>query len=92
MSRKTKEMSHDYKRQVFRLHQDGLRKTEIGKIIGFSRSAVSKFLKRFDPWENIENQPWKGRPRSTSKQGKCTLIRLVKQDRKRSLHRFDGRI
>jgi predicted transcriptional regulator len=44
-------------RQVFRLHQDGLRKTEIGKIIGFSRSAVSNFFKRFDPWENIENKP-----------------------------------
>ena len=41
---------------------------------------MSKFLKRFDPWENIENKP-----RSTSKQGERTLIRLVKQDRKRSL-------
>jgi predicted transcriptional regulator len=33
------------------------KKTEIGKTIGFSQSAVSKFLKRFDPWENIENKP-----------------------------------
>jgi len=57
MTRKTKEMSPDQKRQVVRLHQDGFKKTEIGKIIGFSRSAVSKFLKRFDPWENIENKP-----------------------------------
>ena len=57
MSRKTKEMSNDYKRQVFRLHQDGLRNTEIGKIIGYSRSAVSKFFKSFNPWENIENKP-----------------------------------
>ena len=32
------------------------KKTEIGKIIGFSRSAVSKFLKRFDQRENIENK------------------------------------
>ena len=56
MARKTKEMSPDQKRQVVRLHQDGFRKTEIGKIIGFSRSAVSKFLKRFDQRENIENK------------------------------------
>jgi predicted transcriptional regulator len=33
------------------------KKPEIGKIIGFSRSTVSKFLKRFDTWENIENKP-----------------------------------
>ena len=44
MDRKTKEMSPDQKRQVVRLHQDGLKKTEIGKIIGFSRSVVSKFF------------------------------------------------
>ena len=44
MARKTKEMSPDRKRQVLRLHQDGLKKTEIGKIIGFSRSVVSKFF------------------------------------------------
>ena len=34
-----------------------IKKTEIGKIIGFCRSAVSKFFKRFGPWENIENKP-----------------------------------
>jgi predicted transcriptional regulator len=32
-------------------------KKNIGKIIGFSRSAVSKFMKRFDPWEDIESKP-----------------------------------
>ena len=62
-----------------------LKKKEIGKIIGFSRSAVSKFLKRFDQRENIENKPRTGRLRSTSKQGERALIRLVKQDRRRSL-------
>jgi NAD(P)H-nitrite reductase large subunit len=46
---------------------------------------VSKFLKRFDPWENIESKRWTCQPRSTSKQGERTVIRLVKQDRKRSL-------
>ena len=46
---------------------------------------MSKFLKRFHPWENIENKPRTGQPRSTSKQGERTLIRLVKQDCKRSL-------
>jgi hypothetical protein len=53
-----------------------------------SRSAVSKFLKRFDQWENIENKPRTGRPRSTTKQGERTFIRLVKQDRRRSLRDF----
>ena len=89
MSRKTKEMSPDKKPQVLQLHQDGFKKTEIGKIIGFSRSTVSKFFKRFDPWENIENKPRTGRPRPTSKQGERTLIMIVKQDRKRKLTRFD---
>ena len=85
MARKTKEMSPDQKRQVVRLHQEGFKKTEIGKIIGFSRSAVSRFYTRFDQRENIENKPRTGRPRSTSKQGERALIRLVKQDRRRSL-------
>ena len=85
MTRKTKEISPDQKRQVVRLHQEGFKKTEIGKIIGFSRSAVSKFFKRFDQRENIENKPRTDRPRSTSKHGERALIRLVKQDRRRSL-------
>jgi hypothetical protein len=46
---------------------------------------VSKFLKRFDQWENIENKQRTGRLRSMSKQGERTLIMLVKQDRRRSL-------
>jgi hypothetical protein len=68
------------------LSQDGFKKkTEIGKIIGFIRSEVSKFLKIFDQRKNIENTPRTGRPRSTSKQGERTLIRLVKQVRRGSL-------
>jgi len=54
-----------------------------------SRSSVSKFLKRFDQWENIENKPRRGRPKPTSKQGERTLIMIVKQDRTRKLTRFD---
>jgi hypothetical protein len=46
---------------------------------------VSKFLKIFDQRKNIENTPRTGRPRSTSKQGERTLIRLVKQVRRGSL-------
>ena len=46
---------------------------------------MSKVLKRFDQWENIENKQRTGRLRSMSKQGERTLIRLVKQDRRRSL-------
>jgi hypothetical protein len=46
---------------------------------------VSKVLKRFDQWENIENKQRTGRLRSMSKQGERTLIRLVKQDGRRSL-------
>jgi hypothetical protein len=46
---------------------------------------VSKVLKRFDQWENIENKQRTGRLRSMSKQDERTLIRLVKQDRRRSL-------
>ena len=61
------------------------KKKEIGKIIGFIRSEVSKFLKIFDQRENIENTQRTGRPSSTSKQGKNTLIKLVKQVRRGSL-------
>jgi transposase len=85
MTRKTKEISPDQKRQVVRLHQDGFKKNRNRKIIGFSRSAVSKFFKRFDQRENIENKPRTDRPRSTSKHGERALIRLVKQDRRRNL-------
>ena len=46
---------------------------------------MSKVLKRFDQWENIENKQRTGRLRSMSKQGERTLIMLVKQDRRRSL-------
>ena len=82
-------MNPDKKTQVLRLHQDGFKKTEIGKIIGFSGSAVSKFFIRFDQWENIENKLRTDRPTPTSKQGERTLIMIVQQDRRRKLTRFD---
>ena len=55
------------------------KKTEIGKIIGFSRSAVSKIVKRFKQRENIENKPRRGRPRVTRKQGEHALMRPNKK-------------
>ena len=59
-------MSPDKKLQVLRLHQDGLKKQKSERSLD-SRSAVSKFLKRFDQWEHIENKPRTGRPKPTSK-------------------------
>ena len=76
MARKTKEMSPDQKTAGITATTGWIKKTEIGKIIGFSRSAVSKILKRFKQRENIENKPRIGRPKSTSKQGERTLISL----------------
>jgi transposase len=61
------------------------KKQKFGEIIGFSRSAVSNVLKRFEQREYKEHKPRTGRPRSTSKQGERTLIRLIKQDRRRYL-------
>ena len=69
-------MSPDKKLQVLRLHQDGLKKQKSERSLD-SRSAVSKFKKRFDQWKNIENKPRTGRPRPTSKQGEHTLIMIV---------------
>ena len=86
MTRKTKEMSPDQNTTSSTATPGWIKKkTEIGKIIGFSQSAMSKYLKIFDQRGNIENKPRTGRPRSTSKQGERTLIRLVKQDGRRSL-------
>ena len=74
---------------MLRLHQDGFKKKQKSERSLDSRSSVSKFLKRFDQWENIENKLRTGRPRPTSKQGERTLIMIVKQDRRRKLTRFD---
>ena len=83
MGRKSKEMSPEIKRQVLRLHEEGYSKAEIGRITGYNRSTISKFLKNFDDSGSLENRRRSGRPKSTSVYGDRILIRLVKEDRRR---------
>ena len=46
MARKTKEMSPDQKTASSTATQGWIKKTEIGNIVGFSRSAVCNFYEK----------------------------------------------
>ena len=54
-------------------------------ILGFDRSTISKFLKRFEERESCENSERSGRPKLTTSQGDRRLFRLVKRERRQSL-------
>ena len=66
-----------------------LKKTKSERSLDLVDLQCLIFFKIFDQWENLENKLRTGRPRPTTKQGERTLIRLVKQDRRRKLTRFD---
>ena len=73
------------KEQVIRLFKEGRRKSEIANVLGFDRSTISKFLKRFEEKESIENNQRSGRPKSMTSQDH-QLFGLIKKDRRQTLH------
>lgn len=85
MEKSRREMTPHEKEQVLRLCKAGRRKVDIGNIVGFSSSTVSKFLKNFQLRGSVENKRRTGRPKLTSDQGDRTLFRLIKRDRRQSL-------
>ena len=78
-------MTATVKHQVVRLSKDGLSHANSARLVGCSKSTITKFLKRFVDSKSIENKHRSGRPRITSVQGDRTLIRLIKKDRRQSL-------
>jgi transposase len=86
MGEKSKEMTEEHKQLIAKLNGENLSKAEIGRIVGYSRCTISKFLKNVHARGIINiNKPRSGRPKSTSKNGNRILMRLVKSDRRRSL-------
>jgi transposase len=85
MVKKSKEMTEEHKQLIIKLNGENFSKAEIGRIVGYSRSTISKFLKNFQARETIINKPRSGRPKSSSKNGDRILMCLVKSDHRRSL-------
>ena len=75
------QLSDSDKKVALRLKKVGFTPTEIGKSLGFHRSTISRFFKRFETTNDVARVKGSGRPRiSTEKQDK-TLERLSLKDR-----------
>ena len=86
MDAKRKEMSLDHKKIIVDLMNDGYSGCKISKILGLNRSAVLKFIKRFQSTGSLENLRRNGRPKKTDDRGDRQILRVVKCNRRTCLN------
>ena len=60
-------------------------KSELARLFNIPRTTIGSILKKFHHEENVENKPRSGRRKLFSVRDKNAVVRLVKQNRKRTL-------
>ena len=78
MARHNKEMTTETKQMILRLKREGYAHRKIAEIIGRDHSTITKFLKRYDERNSVENKPKTGRK-------KLVTERSVKVNRRETL-------
>ena len=85
MGRKGSELCASEKESILSLSKANIKLKEISEITGRPISTICSFLKRQERREITENKNRSGRPRKCSVKGERQLIRLVKNNRRRTL-------
>ena len=80
-----KELTADTKTAVVSLFQSGFRQTEISRRLGIPRTTIAGIINRFRARNSVENLPRKGAPTQINERESRALLRIVKQNRKRTL-------
>ena len=58
--------------------------SETARIVGRSKSVVSRVLKRYNEENSLEEKQKSGRPRKTDKRDNKVLVRMAKENRFKS--------
>lgn len=80
-----KELSVDIKETIVSLFYSGIRQAEISRRLGIPRTTITGILNRYRHRGNVENRARSGAPSKLSERDTRNLLRVVKQNRKRSL-------
>ena len=85
MARHTKEMTTETKQMILRLKRESYAHRKIAEIIGRDHSTITKFLKRYDERNSVENKPKTGRKKLVTERGDRVILRSVKINRRETL-------
>ena len=85
MARHNKEMTTETKQMILRLKREGYAHRQIAEIIGRGHSTITKFLKRYDERNSVENKPKTGRKKLVTERGDRVILRSVKVNRRETL-------
>lgn len=85
MARHNKEMTTETKQMILRLKREGYAHRKIAEIIGRDHSTITKFLKRYDERNSVENKPKTGRKKLVTERGDRVILRSVKVNRRETL-------
>jgi transposase len=85
MSHHNKEMTTETKQMILRLKQEGYAHRKIAEIIRRDHSTITKFLKRYDERNSVENKPKTRRKRLVTERGDRVILRSVKVNRRETL-------
>ena len=70
-------MTTETKQQmILRLKREGYAHRKIAEIIGRDHSTITKFLKRYDERNSVENKPKTGRKKLVTERGDCDCVIL----------------
>ena len=82
MARHNKEMTTETKQMILRLKREGYAHKKIAEIIGRDHSTITKFLKRYDERNSVENKPKTGRKKLVMERGDRVILRSVKVNKR----------
>jgi IS30 family transposase len=85
MARHNKEMTTEMKQMILRLKWEGYANRKIAEIIGRDHSTITKFLKRYDERNSVENEPKTWRKKFVTERGDRVILRSVKVNRRDTL-------
>jgi transposase len=78
-------MTTEKKQMILRLKREGYAHRKIAEIIGRDHSTITKFLKRYDERNSVENKPKTGRKKLVTERGDRVILRSVKVNRRETL-------
>ena len=85
MARHNKEMTTETKQMILQLKREGYAHRKIAEIIGRDHSTITKFLKRYDERNSVENKPKTGRKKLVTERGDRVILCSVKVNRRETL-------
>ena len=86
MARHNKEITTETKQMILRLKREGYAHRKIAEIIGRDHSTITKFLKRYDERNSVENKrPKTGRKKLVTERGDHVILRSVKVNKRETL-------